>query len=656
MSASRAEPRPSAGAVPHSGPPLSATLLLAGLLAAGWTATGWMASAAAQVVGPPIRLTPDAGMQAPASSRSPSPTPAAAPAAAPAVVPAYPPAVTPPPAVSPVVARPAPVAREALGAPDPDGAGTLGGLQGLGADPWRGIGRAELLPLIAALPVDTPSPAVKALERRLLLSAGSPAAAEGEVPPPRRFGALRIEKLARIGDPAGAADLAALLPAALAADEAAAKALTDAELVRGGLDCTRALARGKSFASAYWTRLALFCHARVGNRAGTDEALTTLRSGGRRSDPFLMVADALAGAAPPPARTLILQGDPEGLALTLAAMRTARIGIPPDRLPLDNLPALAAIATNPSTDPATRAAAGERAAASLFLDARQLLDLYVQVPPSGDELLRIRDIARRDRGARTRALVHQAMAAAMDGQRRLALASLAVELVDPRLRAGPVGGAAAGLLDTVSPSGDAAPLAPAAARLYYAQGRLDQARRWHDLALRSGRSADTAWLWPLAVVATGRGAEDPRALAAWLEEALRGADTQARSRIAGQLALLQATGVMVPDEAWMQATDGAGPPSGSDAGVDPTLWQRLGDAAAGGRVGETVVAALLLLGEAGPAGLPPVVTARVAANLKAVGLEQDARALVREAMAAIAGPAAPDPALSAPALSDRGAQ
>ncbi|CAO3416694.1 hypothetical protein [Azospirillum endophyticum] len=617
--------------------PLLAAPLLTGLLAAGWTV-----AAAAQALGPPIRLTPDAAI--PARPQAPAPAPAAPQVPAPVVVPAYPPAVTPPPAVSPVVARPAPVARDPLGAPDPDGAGTLGGVQGLGGDPWRGIGRAELLPLIAALPVDTPSPTVKALERRLLLSAGSPAVATGEVPPPRRFGALRIEKLARLGDPVGAAALAGLLPAALAADEPAAKALTDAELVRGGMDCARALARGKSFASPYWAKLALFCHARVGDRAGTDEALAGLR-GGRRSDPFLPVAEALAGAAPPPVRSLSLPGDGEGLALMLAAMRTARIGVPPDRLPLDNPPALAAIATNPSTDPATRAAAGERAAASLFLDARQLLDLYVQVPAVGDELLRVGDIARRDRGARTRALVHQAMAAAMDGRRRVALAALAVELVDPRLRAGPVGGAAAGLLDSVSPTGDAAALAPAAARLYYAQGRLDQARRWHDLALRSGRSADTAWLWPLAVVATGpgrgQGAEDPQALTAWLDEALRGADPLARGRIAGQLALLQATGVAVPDEAWMKATDGAGPPSGSDAGVDPALWQRLGDAAAGGRIGETVAVALLLLGEAGPAALPPVVTARVAANLKAVGLEPDARALAREALAVLAGPTAP---------------
>ena len=630
MSASRAEPRPSARSVRpgHARPQgvRQATVpLLAGLLAAGWSM-----AAAAQAFGPPVRLTPDAALETPVQSRPSAP--------APVIVPAYPPAVTPPPAVSPVVARPAPVAREPLGAPDPDGAGLLDGLQGLGGDPWRGVGRAELLSLIAALPVDTPSPTVKALERRLLLSAGSPAVATGEPPPPRRLGALRIEKLARLGDPVGASELAGRLPAALAADEPAARALTDAELVRGGLDCPRALARGKSFASAYWAKLGLFCRARAGDRAGTDEALAVLRDS-RRSDPFLPVAEALAGAAPPPARSLSLQADADGLALLLAAMRIARIGVPPDRLPLETLPALAAIATNPAVDPATRTAAGERAAAALFLDARQLQDLYAQVPAVGDELLRVRDIARRDRGARTRALVHQAMAAAMDGRRRVALAALAVELVDPRLRAGPVGGAAAGLLDGVSPTGDAAALAPAAARLYYAQGRLDQARRWQDLALRSGRSAETAWLWPLAAVATGQGSGDPVALTAWLDEALRGADTPARSRIAGQLALLQATGVAIPDEAWMTATDGAGPPSGSEAGVDPALWQRLGDAAAGGRIGETVAVALILLGDAGPAALPPVVTARVAANLKAVGLEPDARALVREAMAAITGPA-----------------
>lgn len=644
MSASRAEPSRT-GATGRA-VALALTLALA----------GWSAPATAQSAGAPIRLTPPSGgepaagappgggstnaFRLPADPASPAAPPAAAEPSGPKPsgppLPLAPEPIAPVMTVSPTVPTPAVIRGEPLGPPDADGAGLLDGAQGLGGDPWRGIGRAELLPLIAALPVNTPSPAAKALERRLLLSAGSPAAQPNEPPPGRRFGGLRVAKLAALGDPRGAADLALRLPDALAANEAAARALTDSELLHGSIDCGRAQARGKAFDSLYWPKLELFCRARAGDRAGADLTLAMLRDRLPRTDPFLPIAEALTGGPAPAARTL-RDGEP----LTLAAMRTARIAVLPDFMGLNDPAALAAVATNPATDPATRVAAGERAAAALFLDSRQLLDLYGLVPARGDELLRVRDIAGRDRSARSRALVHQAMAAAMDGSRRIALATLAVDLVDAPWRAGPIGGAAAALLDSVSPAPDAAALAPAAARLYYAQGRLDAAKRWQDLAFRTGRTSEVAWLWPLATVATGRGPESV-GLRAWLDEALRGADTPTRARIAGQLALLQAVGVTVPDEAWLAATDGAGPPSGG-TGVDPALWQRLGDAATGGRIGETVVTALLLLGEGGPAAVPAVVTARVAANLKAVGLEPDARALVREAMAALSAPSGPPP-------------
>ncbi len=669
MSASRADLRSGGGAG------------LAVALALTLTLAGWSATAPAQGSGGPLRLTPSDAPQdvapqnlapqnaapvgggsanafrlpaeavpaATAPGGRPSPPPAASPAPLPPAAPVVGPDATgaptplfptPPPAsllVKPTVPPPAVIRAEPLGPPDPDGAGLLDGAQGLGGDPWRGIGRADLLPLIAALPVNTPSPAVKALERRLLLSTGSPAAQPNEPPPGRRFGALRVEKLAAIGDPRGAADLALRLSDALAVDEGAARALTDSELLRGSIDCARAQARGQPFDSLYWRKLELFCRARSGDRNGADLSLAMLRERAPATDPFLPIADALTGGPSPPMRTL-KNAEP----LTLAALRAAHIGVPPDLLGLSDPASLAAVATNPATDPATRVTVGERAAAALFLDSRQLLDLYAQVPARGDELLRLKDLAGRDRSARTRALVQQAMAGAMDGARRVGLALLAVDLVEAPWRAGPIGGAAAELLDGVSPAPDAAVLAPAAARLYYAQGRLDAAKRWQDLAFRTGRTADVAWLWPLAAVASGRGPESV-GLRAWLDEALRGADGAVRARVAGQLALLQAVGVTVPDDAWMQATDGAGPPSGLSGGVsgaDPALWQRLGDAATGGRIGETVVTALLLLGEAGPAGVPPLVTARVAANLSAVGLEPDARALVREALAALAGPTA----------------
>ncbi|MCW2235827.1 hypothetical protein [Azospirillum canadense] len=583
-------------------------------------------------VGPPIRLVP-APAPAPASP-APPPAVAAPPAALP---PPVTPVAPPPPSfdVVPKVAPPAPIQVETLGPLDPDGAGTLDDPRGLGGNPWQGLPRAVLLRLLPELPVATPSPAVKELERRLLLSRGSPQAAPGEPAPPRRFGALRVEKLAAMGDPRGAADLAALLPDALA-DEAAARALTDAQMLAGPLDCAAAQERAKPFAGAYWQRVTLFCRLRAGKAAGaaaesSDTGLTLdmLREqpGGDRLFPAL--AEAMAGGPPPALRGLKDPGP-----VTLAALRALQLGAPPDVLALSDPARLAAVATNPSTDPATRVTAAERAAAALFLDARQLADAYHAVPSKAEDPVLLKDMAARDRSARTRALVQRAFLAAMDGRRRVELARLAVDLVDAPLLAGPLGAAAAGMLDTTP---DAAALAPAAARLCFALGRAEAGRRWYDLALRSRPTAEVARLWPLSVIAGGAPPGNA-GLAGWLDEALRGADAAARARVAGQLALLQAVGVAVPDDAWLRAADGEAPAAQINPMLpNPALWERLKDASAAGRTGETVLAALLLLGEGGPAAASPVVVARVVAGLRAVGLEADARAIAREAAAALAG-------------------
>ncbi|WP_448202751.1 hypothetical protein [Azospirillum sp. sgz302134] len=603
--------------------------------AAGAFAVSTVFSAVAQDyrVGPPIRLVPSPA-PAPAPP-APAPPTSALGGKAPEPVPAPP--VAPPPSfeVVPRVAPPSPVQVETLGPLDPDGAGPLTGTAGLGADPWKGLPRAALLRLLPELPVATPSPAAKALQRRLLLSRGSPQAAPDEPPPPRRFGALRVEKLAAMGDSRGAAELASLLPDGLT-DEAAARALTDAQLLAGPPDCAALMDRSKRFGGAYWQRVELFCRLRARDGGAVDLALDMLREQPGEDRAFPALAEAMAGG---PAPRLLSLKDPG--ALTLAALRALQTGAPPDSLSLTDPARLAAIAANPATDPATRVTAAERAAAALFLDARQLAEAYRAVPAKGDELLRLKDVAGRDRSARSRALVQQAFLATMAGDRRVELARLAVDLVDAPLLAGPVGAAAAGLLDTVSPTPDAAALAPAAARLCFALGRIDAARRWHDLALRGRPTAEVARLWPLSVIAGGSPpGGGALALTGWLDEALRGADSTAKARVAGQLALLQAVGVAVPEEAWLRAADGAESSSGPmppNMPANPALWERLGAASAAGRVGETVLTALLLMGEGGPAATSPVVVARVVASLRAVGLDDDARAIAREAAAALAG-------------------
>ncbi|HEY0834776.1 MAG TPA: hypothetical protein VGE72_12785, partial [Azospirillum sp.] len=135
-------------------------------------------------------------------------------------------------------------------------------------------------------------------------------------------------------------------------------------------------------------------------------------------------------------------------------------------------------------------------------------------------------------------------------------------------------------------------------------------------------------LWPLAAPSAG-----PAGLQAWLEDALRTGDPVAKARAAGLLALLQAQGVAVPEDAWLAAADAAGS-TGVGPAPDPALWDRLKAAAAEGRTGETVLVSLALMGKLGPTGTSPVVMARIVASLRAVGLDAEARALAREAVAA----------------------
>ncbi|HYD69641.1 hypothetical protein [Azospirillum sp.] len=589
---------------------------VATLIVALTTVLSAAAPLAAQQPGPPIRLVPTV----PGADQPPPepPLPSADPKPAP----------TNPAPTNPIVPRPPPVRAEALAAADPDGDGVLddrGG--GLGIGLWRGLPRAELLRLLAALPPATPSPAARDLTRRLLLTAAAgPQPAPGEPPPPRRFAALKVEALARLGDPAAALRLAAVLPDALK-DDAAARAVVDAQLLQDALDCPKALALGTGFTDPYWKRLEVFCRARAGERSEALVALGALRAGGERDDAFLLLAEAMAGGTVPAVRVV---KDPTPL--SLAMLRALNLPVPPEAVAVDEPARLAAVARNAATDPVTRVGAAERAAGMLFLDARALAEAYQAAPARGDELLRLRDLAARDRGPRVRGLVQQAFAGAMDGNRRMALAALALDLLDPPMLAGPAGAVVAAMLDSVTPNAQAAHLAPAAARLYTAQAREDAARRWLDLA---GRTGGAARLWPLAAQWAGHWA-GPAGLQPWLDEALRTGDPAARARASGILALVQAQGVAVPEDAWLAAADG-GAPAGAGPAPDPALWARLKTAAAEGRTGETVLVSLALIGKLGPAGTAPVVMARIVAALRTVGLESEARALAREAVAAALG-------------------
>ena len=99
------------------------------------------------------------------------------------------------------------------------------------------------------------------------------------------------------------------------------------------------------------------------------------------------------------------------------------------------------------------------------------------------------------------------------------------------------------------------------------------------------------------------------------------------------LTLLSALGRNIAPEQWDVLL--AGPLSEPSAVASPALRYVLRDAAANGRLGETVLLALLGLGAGGPEKAGLVTLGDAVAALRTVGLERDAEAIAVEA--ALAG-------------------
>ncbi|MBT4739762.1 MAG: hypothetical protein HOO09_05195 [Rhodospirillaceae bacterium] len=95
------------------------------------------------------------------------------------------------------------------------------------------------------------------------------------------------------------------------------------------------------------------------------------------------------------------------------------------------------------------------------------------------------------------------------------------------------------------------------------------------------------------------------------------------------LSTLTALGESVASADWMSLMDRR--VSGSINMPAPQIWSGLALAAEEGRLGETVLLALIALDDDGPSGSSPIVLARVISALMTVGLEQDARRIAVEA-------------------------
>ena len=487
----------------------------------------------------------------------------------------------------------------------PDAAGVAAG--GLGPRLWAGTPLALVQRLLAELPVAAPSPAQRRLTLRLLTSGAEPPSGDTGG---YRLAVQRVSKLAALGAAAEVTALVAVIPGAFG-DEAIARAWVEAQLVQtpDSLECSEVARLAQGFGGQVWSQLVAACQS-------------TIHSHDSKGAPETPVA------ANPSVAELVL-ARAAGAAVPAAALSSVR----------DPL-RLAAIARIDTSDADVRLAAAERAAAAGALTGTELAALYADVRFAPAELARPLSSTPKG-GARSRALVYQALAGESAEAVRAELLRHAFALLEPAQTVGAVATVPLAALAELPVDAVTGWLAPLAVRAFTIQGRPETARLWRATA---AGGLESRRLWPLAALAEERASAAERApggsddtLAGWLRLMLTDVNAERRVRLGWILGVLRAAGESVSDQTLASLRDEGGadqapPPAG-------TLWQTLRSATDGGltesRLGEAVLAALGLLGEGGPQGVPPADLARIVAALRAAGLGADARALAREGVAAL---------------------
>lgn len=521
---------------------------------------------------------------------------------------------------------------EALTAPSGGGAGTLDAATGgLPSDMWRDADPAIAQALLPNIPTATDSAAMNRLAGRLLLSAAEPPRAID----PAEFLGYRVDRLVALGR---GDDAEALLSSAgnLSREPAVMGPRINQMLLEGDIASACPLVREilRADDGVYWQEAMIFCQRIADQDAQADLGLSLLRDQGADISPlFLRLDRAVRGE---PGATLDSLADVTPLLLAMALQ--ADVAILPAAVS-DGEPAiLAALAQDQDLTLDTRLPAGEIAVAQAVLDPAELGAIYDEVTFTDAERANALSSAQKIGGPKGRALLYQA------GQTQpteTARAEVYRALLANAVADGGIVSYAA-IARVIAPEVSTLRLTPelswfagdAVAALLVA-GDPEAAARWWPLLEDRARSdgtalAETHSLWPLMRMAFGdQLPDDGERMKVWWEQIA--ADTESNPRARGEIYASLLTGL---DDA---AVDPLlpelliGPQESQEAVQKTVLIDAMIRSARTQQIGQTVLVALVVLGNGGPSGADAVTLGAVVSALREVGLGQDARLIALEA-------------------------
>jgi hypothetical protein len=523
-----------------------------------------------------------------------------------------------------------PIVIDPLAPIDPDWAGPLGPEQGgYPQTLWQGTPRSLVVALVPRLAA-TSSPALQGLTNRLLLSnAVAPgsrplegAAADAAAREPANLVDLRVERLVEAGQVESANAVLALVPAR-GNDERLERRRVDLAFLANDVKsaCARVAEGVRRDKSPWWSRALIACQALSGDSAGAGLGLDLLREQkAPKDDAFETLVQAVGG------RKVKLDRLPDPSPVHLALLAAAKLPLPADALSGASPSVLRAWAGIEAAPPVQRLAAAERAAAFGALPLDRLRALYAKVEIAPEERANALSHAAAEKGARGHALLYAVAKAQPLGSARAEIlqAMLAQARKDGDLV--PIGRIIEPLVLEMKASADLGWFAGDATRVLLLTGHPAEARLWFAVA-----EPDAArGLFPLARLAVGRDiAWDGKQLDAAIAASANGDSDGGSRQAAIVLALLSAFDDPVGPADWAPLFSRL-PLVSLDLPGAP-IWLDLPRAAAGHRIGETVLLVLVTAGEGGKLTAQPARLARAIEALRAAGLEGDARALAIEA-------------------------
>jgi hypothetical protein len=519
---------------------------------------------------------------------------------------------------------------ESVGILDPEHGGFPGNL-------WRGTERHTVERLLPRLPGALSSATMRDLARRLLLSNAAPPDSRPGESSERRVNllALRVGRLAALGDFAGLSGLLEVAPQRYD-NEAVARARVETLFLegRGGSACTEVRARvGELESSVYWRKALVYCQILLDDLDGATLSLALLREEGAvEADPvFFALADSLTGL-----QKLAPSISPQ-TALHLAMFQSTGQPLPVGAVEEASPGLLVLLARASANSLEQRTAAAERAVRLGLMEPTELAELYLDYPFDSDQRANAISASELLSGAEPRALFYQAA-------RGQDVPAVRAELLNVALQAAREDGSYGLMAQVLGPLVAEIPLQPewawfaeTAGRVLYAAGRFEQANAWLTLArqeslIDSQAAMAVTILWPYSRLAGSLGPTSEGDLESWAA-AQRGltpeeiAQRQLLLRTVFQ-AIGQADPLIWSDLVGVQSlSPDARPP-------DAATIYALSEASQLGRTGETVLLALLALGEEGPGEAHPLVLHEVLTALVRVGLSYEARLLAIEAAVA----------------------